>query len=297
MIENVNIVTSNPFMWQRHKLVESKLTFMYSDKPDPRATNIYISNVEGYLTPEDSSYLLVTEPPEIMEFNHQICARYRKVIGPDFFQHSIIPNHLVSPPLLPNFVGVKFPRPESMLKRFLKLDFQTVPVEKSSISEILASNVPKRNILSVIVSHKDWTPLQKLRHDFVEFLRTKSEIEVEYFGEGNSIQDKYDSLRTSKWNLAIENSRHPHYFSEKFTDGVLSGSHSFYLGAPNISEYFTSESYTDLPLQDFDEAFAVIRQRMEESESSFDFTKDQKAILNQVSLEGWLNTNIDLLTD
>ncbi len=295
MIEKVNVVTSNPFMWQRQKLVDSQLTFIYSEKPDPHATNVYISNVKGYSNPIDDSYLLMTEPPEIMEFTPQICAQYKNVIGPDFFKDVFIPNHIASPPLLPNFVGIKFPRQHKLLKKILNLDFQKLPVEDSSLSKILASTSPKRNVLSVIVSQKDWTPLQKLRRDFVKYLKTKSEIAIEYYGEGNPIQDKYDSLRTSKWNLAIENSIHPHYFSEKFTDGVLSGSHNFYLGAPNISQYFTPDSYTDLPLEDFDEAFSIIKDCMQSTERSFDFTKDQVTLVNQISFESWFNSNISLL--
>lgn len=295
MIETVNVVTSNPFMWQRYKFVDSVIKIIYSDRPNPRATNIYISNVEGYLNPLENSFLLMTEPPEIMELGTKICELYKNVIGPNFFKDMDIPNHIVSSPLLPNFVGIEFPRPQNFWSKILKFDIQKSPVERISISEILSSTTPKRNVLSVIVSHKDWTPLQRLRRDFVNFLRSKSEIEIEFFGEGNPIQDKYESLRTSKWNLAIENSIHPHYFSEKFTDGVLSGSHNFYLGAPNISDYFTSQSYTDLPLQDFDEAYSIIKNRMQKPESSFSFIQDQETLLRNLSLEGWLNTNFNLL--
>lgn len=282
-------------MWQRYKIEDPDLEFTYALKPDPSKINVYVSNVDGYNNPTENSYLLMTEPPEIFEFSPHICSRYKGVIGPEFFHESAAPNHITSPPLLPNFVGVKFPKPNNRLWSKFPKSFQGSPQEVLTVKEIQNSPSPARNVLSVIVSEKKWTPLQRKRLEFAHFLKSKRDVDIEFFGENGMIRDKYDSLKNSKWSLAIENSVHSHYFSEKLTDGVLSGSHSFYFGAPNVGDYFTTASFTSLQLENFEEDYLTIRTAMQNSKSGYDFTDDKKRLLEEYSLEGWFSKNLNLI--
>jgi hypothetical protein len=282
-------------LWDRYRKDDPGISFSYDLYPNPQATNIYVSNVAGYLNPLPNSILLLTEPPEIQEFSAHVLSRFKKVIGPDFCNEALGENHILSSPLLPNFVGISFPRPPKHFMEISSLVSRRKPIELITLDEIRKIKYQKRNVLSVIVSSKEWTPLQKLRRDFIKYLHQKQEIKIELFGEQNHLKDKFESLKFSKWSLAVENSRHPFYFSEKLTDAIISGSHSFYSGAPNIGDFFTSSCYTELPIEDFVASSEIIQSKMESETKDFNFKEDQFEFLRNHTLEGWISQNLEKL--
>ena len=58
-----------------------------------------------------------------------------------------------------------------------------------------------------------------------------------------SIKNKYDALAPYDYSLCFENCSQRNYFSEKFTDAILSWTIPIYWGCPNIDEYFPPGSY------------------------------------------------------
>jgi len=54
---------------------------------------------------------------------------------------------------------------------------------------------------------------------------------------------KWDGLEKYSYSIAIENSYKENYFSEKFTDCILSYTIPIYYGCPNISKYFSKDCY------------------------------------------------------
>ena len=54
---------------------------------------------------------------------------------------------------------------------------------------------------------------------------------------------KWDGLENYSYSIAIENSCLENYFSEKFSDCILSWTIPIYYGCPNIDKYFPKECY------------------------------------------------------
>jgi hypothetical protein len=54
---------------------------------------------------------------------------------------------------------------------------------------------------------------------------------------------KWDGLQDYSYSIAIENCSKENYFSEKFTDCILSWTIPIYYGCPNIEKYFPKECY------------------------------------------------------
>lgn len=65
-----------------------------------------------------------------------------------------------------------------------------------------------------------------------------------YGGLGESFLDKFDVQSRYKYSLVLENSILAHYWSEKVADTFLASSFPFYLGCPNIDQYFHQDSIT-----------------------------------------------------
>ena len=63
---------------------------------------------------------------------------------------------------------------------------------------------------------------------------------------------KWDGLKEYKYSIAIENSCKENYFSEKFTDCILSWTVPIYYGCPNIDKYFSKDCYYWLDITKYD---------------------------------------------
>jgi hypothetical protein len=63
-------------------------------------------------------------------------------------------------------------------------------------------------------------------------------------GEANN---KRDALCSYRFSVGIENTAENFYTTEKFTDNLLTNTIPIYFGSPNISEYYDSRGYIQLP--------------------------------------------------
>lgn len=133
--------------------------------------------------------------------------------------------------------------------------------------DFLASSAfPEKDAdLSVICSDKAMTSGHRRRLRFVsELLR---EHPMPRYGRGYvEIADKWEGLARFRYSLAIENSRHPHYWTEKISDCFLAGTVPIYWGAPNIAEYFPKESMIILDQLEVPAALEILKNGVSRSD-------------------------------
>lgn len=128
-----------------------------------------------------------------------------------------------------------------------------------SYDELSGSDLPeKTRDVSVICSDKAAAEGHRRRLTFVG--RLTELAAVERFGRGfRELPDKWDGLAPFRYSVAVENSRHEHYWTEKIADCFLAGTVPIYWGAPDIADYFPRESMIVLDTQDPEEAARIIR--------------------------------------
>lgn len=122
--------------------------------------------------------------------------------------------------------------------------------------ELVELPVPtKTKKLSAIASTKTDIEGHRQRHEFVNWLET-THPDVDVYGHGRrkQLDDKWSGLAPYQFSVAIENTSKPHYWTEKISDCFLSYTVPVYFGATNIGEYFPSDSFIWLPLNDIEEA-------------------------------------------
>jgi hypothetical protein len=69
------------------------------------------------------------------------------------------------------------------------------------------------------------------------------------FGRNSRLlPDKMEAHLMGRYHLAIENSAHPLYFTEKLTDALLMGNHVFYAGHPESVSLFNTKTITPIDL-------------------------------------------------
>lgn len=106
----------------------------------------------------------------------------------------------------------------------------------------------KRKLISVICSEKETLPGHRIRKNIIEQLK-ESEINnlIDFYGYlGKPLIDKADALFPYKFSIVIENDIREHYWTEKLADAFLAECIPFYVGCPNVNDYFDSESIIQL---------------------------------------------------
>jgi glycosyltransferase involved in cell wall biosynthesis len=114
----------------------------------------------------------------------------------------------------------------------------------------------KTNIMSIMVSHKSYTPGHKYRHALVSYI-LKHRLPIDIWGNGtkfykqrfpenNNIYGNFKSMaemcENYMFTIAIENTSHDHYFSEKIVNPLLYDTIPLYWGCKKIEEYFPNYS-------------------------------------------------------
>ncbi len=133
---------------------------------------------------------------------------------------------------------------------------------RKSYDELSQMSFPaKTEGVSVISSTKTTTRGHRRRLAFVRELMRQAPVEV--FGRGfRPLEDKWDGLAPFCFSIAIENSRHSDYWTEKIADCFLAGTVPLYHGCPNISEYFPNNSFVSIDIDDAAGAIHQIKQIM-----------------------------------
>ncbi len=133
----------------------------------------------------------------------------------------------------------------------------------------IAQKLPQEKTLSIstVTSSKNHThTLHKKRNFFIEELHKKLP-QLDRFGRGiREIKDKADALDSYKYHIAVENHRCDHWWTEKLSDAFLGLTLPFYYGAPNASEYFPSESFIEIDINDPVKSSQIISIAMKNNE-------------------------------
>lgn len=195
--------------------------FVYEGLAKPDAT----------VCPAENVIFITAEPPSIKTYNGKWIRQFFRVISPHRnLGHSGVE---LSQTGLPWHVG----------KSYDALSQGDFPAKSKN--------------LSVIASNKRFTAGHKQRLAFVEQL--KGQAAGDFFGRGlRELHDKWDGLADYRYSVAIENSAHPDYWTEKIGDCFLAGAVPFYYGCPNIADYFPPGSFVWIDLADPERALANI---------------------------------------
>lgn len=142
----------------------------------------------------------------------------------------------------------------------LQVGHTALPWHLGRSYDFLSSSVlpEKEADISIICSDKAMTGGHRRRLRFVEELLR--EYPMQRYGRGYAeIDDKWDGLARFRYSLAIENSRHPHYWTEKISDCFLAETVPVYWGAPNIGDYFPKDAMIVLESLDTSDALRILR--------------------------------------
>jgi hypothetical protein len=160
--------------------------------------------------------------------------------------------------------------------------------------------VRKSKLISIVASNKIFTKGHKDRFEFCLKLKERLGDKVDLFGRGfNEFDDKWEVIAPYKYSIAIENSVEDNWVTEKLGDCYTSHTFPFYMGAPNIEEYYNSESYELIDINNFDESLSKILKVVNDPshyDSHLESLKEAKhAYLNKHSLIPMVCNFIDKL--
>jgi hypothetical protein len=126
----------------------------------------------------------------------------------------------------------------------------------------------KTGLISVISSTKATTRGHRQRLRFVRELMRETPVQV--FGRGfHPLDDKWDGLAPFRFSIAIENSCHTHYWTEKFSDCVLAGTIPLYHGCPNVNDYFPAGASISLDITNGPAAIQQVKSLLERAEDEY----------------------------
>jgi hypothetical protein len=124
-------------------------------------------------------------------------------------------------------------------------------------------SLEKSNRISVVCSDAAHTEGQRRRLAFLRALKAKLGDQLIHYGRGfEPIRDKLEAIAPHRFHLVLENSESPHYWTEKLTDAYLGWAFPFYVGCPNLSDYFSADAFVRLDMNAVDAAVQQIRGRL-----------------------------------
>jgi len=250
----VNIVSRVPSqLWEREVPEFSPLEFVHTSEP-VRADIHVIYGMRGRLVvpnTQKNTMFVASEPPEIREYNLATLREYGAVLAPGFEYLRPLPNLSEISSVAPWWVGASAGG---------RVHYQEIGEAISLQRSTLESGFsPTEDTVSVIISSKSKTELQQQRLRLVDFLERKLPG-LRVFGEGRTpIRDKAEVLLKSRYHLAVENSMHKNYWTEKLADPVLMGNVVFYGGHPSYRKNFNPSSVIAIDPNDLDGTYRIIQ--------------------------------------
>lgn len=272
----VNIVSQIPAaIWQRELPTDVEHEYVHSGEPVQADIHVVYGLRSRVDIPNrlSNALFVASEPPEIREYNLKILRRYRRVLAPAFPYLSGLPNFAKVSAIAPWWVGTHAGGREHY-------DQQAVDISLTR-EQLVSERNPVRDVLSVIVSSKARTPLQQQRLRFVDYLEKKM-THIDVWGEGRRFAaDKADVLGVSRYHLAIENSQHPGYWTEKLADPILMSNFVFYQGAPDVGATFDTTGIEQIDCWDMDGSYRRISDIMAANAwtSSFEARESNRRVL------------------
>lgn len=162
------------------------------------------------------------------------------------------PRAIYSQPAINWFTGVRFQDGPQRL----------VPV--LDFADLAAGNPEKTKLCSVVCSNNATTRGHRKRIEFVDLLHREFGDRIDFYGRGRrEMADKDEALAHYRFHIALENSVHSDYWTEKLADPFLRGCYPIYNGCPNLSNYFPDGSYSRIDLAKPRAALAIVRAVLE----------------------------------
>ena len=287
----VNVVSQvPPAIWDRELPDGLSHDYIHTAEPAPADIHVIYGLRSRLEIPNSRSRIIfvASEPPEIREYNLKVLRRYRRVLAPAFPYLLELPNYSSISAVAPWWVGTHAGGKEHYEERAVRITL--------SRENLVRQAPPSRDVLSVIVSAKARTLLQQQRLRFVDYLDKKLG-NVEVWGEARRFApDKADVLGFSRYHLAIENSQHPRYWTEKLSDPILMSNFVFYQGDPVIEESFDIAPIQQIDCFQLDSSYRTISENMDAdawTSSAEVREKNRRRLLDRLSLHRVLDRIID----
>ena len=110
--------------------------------------------------------------------------------------------------------------------------------------------INKNKIMSIMISQKLFTGGHNYRHKLANIIM-QNNLPIDIYGYGCKLYEKHELLKGEfngnehvenyLFHIAIENTQHPHYFTEKIKNPLLNGTNVLYLGCTNIFNYLSND--------------------------------------------------------
>lgn len=124
----------------------------------------------------------------------------------------------------------------------------------------------KTKLCSVVCSDQTVTKGHRERLAFVNQLKSAFGDQIDYFGRGSRpMPDKDEALADYKFHIALENSRHKDYWTEKLADPILRGCFPIYSGCTNVLDYFPEQALVQIDTSRPAQSIAVIKRVLQQA--------------------------------
>ena len=195
---------------------------------------------------------LQQEPPEVKLPNKNILDYSTLAISPFDIEHNV--KQFIAPPVLQWTYDLNVEFKPGKGHVFSEID------KASKLEQLLFSDPPKKEKLcSIIVSKKSFLEGHRDRLNFTADLMDHFKDKIDFFGFGiKDLKNKKDAIDPYLFSIAIENSKHDNYWTEKIADVFLGNTMPIYHGCNNIYDFFPNNSLVNINIYDKDEAIAKI---------------------------------------
>jgi len=224
-----------------------------------------VNKNEKITCPKNNIIFITGEPSSIKKYNHNFLKQFGVVVSP---QKEIRHLNKIYKQILPWSIGTRRKKGQA-LKVVMDYD------------KIKNTKITKQKLLSIIVSAKKMTVGHKKRLEFVNKLKRHFGEKIDIFGAKiNFLPLKWDGISPYKYHIAIENSSHKDYWTEKLADAFLGEAYPIYYGCPNIYDYFSKNSLTTIDINKPEEAIKIIENTIDNNQ----YEKSKKYILESKNL-------------
>jgi len=136
------------------------------------------------------------------------------------------------------------------------------PRDYNYFSNLTSINKSKK--ISVFCSNRAATEAHRQRIRFVKSLKNHFKDKLDWFGNGiNTLPQKWDGIAPYKYHIVLENHSSSNVITEKLYDAFLGLSYPIYYGAPNVSDFFSSESMALIDIKDLKSSIETIEKLIE----------------------------------
>lgn len=244
----INVVSDSRNTSGRSEPLRSNVAWSYSLEPEEADWHVVMGVRRAISVPNrpERVFFILTEPPEVVKYDVQVLRQYGEVIGARFDYLSSLRNHREAGGVLPWRIGLLSRRKDATKSSDL------------SLAQLGGLQPPPfSHKLTMLVSDKANTAYQVARLRLRDYLARKMP-ELEVFGSSrmnNRVGDSLEVFSRAPFHIAIENSRHKSYWTEKLSDPVIGWNHVAYGGHPSslleipgrsnihINPFFPAQAY------------------------------------------------------